>query len=158
MHPSRPAGLGSPQSGDESPIPVVTKSTPISKMFPRRQPSLLRTTGPKGGALGLGPAGAGECASLHFSRIVNVDGGQPAGSLESRKAEAWPCKGRNLITESSQEAWQETGPVGCREEREADEASVRFRFRAVSPLAVMLQSVRRRGRQGRCRGRERVCF
>lgn len=67
---------------------MVTKSTPVSKMFPRRQPSLLRTTGPKGGALGLGPAGAGECASLHFSRIVNVDGGQPAGSLEGRKAEA----------------------------------------------------------------------
>ena len=44
------------------------------------------------------------------------------------------------------------------ENSEAEEASVRFRLRAVSPLAVLLQSVRRRGRQGRRGGRERVCF
>ena len=103
VHWSHPAG---PRSGDESPTPVITDSTPVSIMFPWRQPSLLRTAGPKRGAGGLG-----RCASLCFTRIVSVGsvgGGQPGGSLEVRKAEVGPCRGGSLITEGSQEAWQGT--------------------------------------------------
>ena len=40
-----------------------------------------------------------------------------AGSLERGKLRRWPFKGGTLITESSPEPWQETGQLGCREQR-----------------------------------------
>ena len=132
-------------------------STPVSKMFPRRQSSLVRTAGPKSGAGGLG-----RCARLCFTRIVSVDsvgGGQPGGSLEVRKAE--------VVTMQRREPHKggftgglagDSGRLDAGKSERRRKQPCRFRFRAVSPLAVMLQTVRRRRTQGRRGGRERVCF